>query len=243
MERATRDRLTGAVILVAIAAILVPEMLSGPGDDAASKADTEALADTGPPLTTYEMSLNSSAPSRTVRPAQVEPEEVAGLPPPVVVEAPAVEPAAPPAPAPEPAQPKPAPDRQVAQAAPAPTPAPKPAQPAARPAPAPTPAAPAASSPSRPATATATAPKPAAAAPAAQGSWWVQVGSFSSDANANKLAGELRAKGFAVQVSKVRSNNRDMFAVRAGPARDRTAANDLRSRLAAAGQQGFVVSP
>src|SRR5690606_18304279 len=87
-------------------------------------------------------------------------------------------------------------------------------------------------------------PKPApAAAPAPAGSWWVQVGSFASEANARGLAGEVRAKGFGVEVSRVRSGNRDMFAVRAGPAKDRDAAQALRSRLAAAGQQGFLVSP
>lgn len=237
MEKATRERLTGAVILVAALAILVPEMLSGPEDAAQSGNAADVLADTGPPLTTYELSLDSAAPSQAARqsgsraegaamdqaPAadvvEAPADEVAQLPPPVAATAPA-----PPAAT--------APAASTARStAPAPQPAPRAAPQPTAPAPAPA---------SRPAAAT---PAPARATAAATGNWWVQLGSFSSEANARGLASSLRAKGFTIQVSQVKSGGRTLYRVRSGPEKDRDAANALRSRLAAAGQQGTLVPP
>ena len=120
-------------------------------------------------------------------------------------------------------------------AAPASRPADPPAK-AAAPAPKQEPAA-------APKPATATAAKPAATPATASGKWWVQLGSFSSADNAQRLARELRAKGFSVEVSLVKSNGKDLHRVRAGPEASRDAATALRTRLAAAGQQGTLVAP
>lgn len=236
MEKATRERLTGAVILVAALAILVPEMLSGPGKDARADAAADPMADTGPPLTTYELSLGTGAaavrvpePVGEVIVAEERPRVIATEPAlPVAAEAPAPAPVAASG-APASAQPRPAAANATAPRSPPASP-----PPAARPA---TPAPPAA----RPATPAPAAP--AAAAPAATGGWWVQLGSFSSEQNARGLATRVRGKGFAVDVSKVRSEGRDLFRVRAGPEKDRAAATALRSRLAAAGEQGTLVAP
>lgn len=61
METHVKERLTGALILVALLVVVVPEMLSGPaprasgGDSAVTEAD-------GPPLRTYSMDLGAPRP-------------------------------------------------------------------------------------------------------------------------------------------------------------------------------------
>lgn len=247
MEKATRERLTGAVILVAALAILVPEMLSGPGEDARPGDAADALADTGPPLTTYELSLGAGASPAALAPEPVGETTVAEVPP---VPPPVLPPAATPAPGPATA----ATGSSGASASPGPSPATTAAPPAAAP-PARAAATPSAAPPARAATTPPAAPRtaPAAATPpparataapaAATGGWWVQLGSFSSEQNARGLASRLRGKGFAIEVSQVRSGGRDLFRVRAGPEKDRAAATALRSRLAAAGEQGTLVAP
>lgn len=241
MERATRERLTGAVILVAVLAILVPEMLSGPGESQRAAGEAEAMADTGPPLTTYEVPLNRSG-GAVVR--QADPASVAqAVPPPViapsgsdagVAELPQADAANA-----STAQARNEPATTSAQRAPAsetarssaPTDASRPA---------------ATSSTPKPATA-ATAPKPATTTPArpaaATGQWWVQLGSFASEQNAQNLARKLRANGHTIEVAKVRSGDRDLYRVRAGPVKDRAAATTLRDRLAAGGDKGTLVAP
>jgi DedD protein len=62
VEGPVKERLTGALILVAALVIIVPEMLSGPGPRAASSAATlPQPADAGAPLRTYSVVLNGSA--------------------------------------------------------------------------------------------------------------------------------------------------------------------------------------
>jgi cell division septation protein DedD len=81
------------------------------------------------------------------------------------------------------------------------------------------------------------------APPAVAGGWWIQVGSFASGENAQRLARDLRGKGFAIEVANVRSGDKQLHRVRAGPEQDRAAALALRERLAAVGQQGSLVAP
>jgi len=238
VERATRERLTGAVILVAALAILVPEMLSGPGG---ADVPREPVADTGPPLTTYDLTIDSSAPaSRQQQLSSVtsQAQSIAeAVPPPVTA---------------------PPPQADVAE-----EPSPEPAGGSASVA---EPATPPAATQSRPVAAgnddsgarggagqksasstavtesRATAPPAKPAANAASG-WWVQLGSFSSAQNAQQLARKLRAQGFSIDVSVVRSGGKDLHRVRAGPEKDRAAASALRSRLAAAGQKEMLIGP
>lgn len=201
MERATKERLTGAVILVAALAILVPEMLSGPGDPAVND-EAGAVADTGPPLTTYDLAIDPAG-----APAAARQQQLSG----VASQAEAIAQAVPP-PVTGPTRPdgignveQPAADKTDA----------------------------AASAP----VAEAKASNPAT------GNWWVQLGSFSSAQNAQGLARKLRASGYAIEVTMVRSGGKDLHRVRAGPAADRADATALRTRLAAAGQQGTLIAP
>lgn len=245
MEGTSKDRITGAVILVAVAALVVPELLSGPGGDSRAGDAADAVAEAGPPLATYELTINPAGNGGAARQqelatsaAREQSEAIAqAVPPPVTAPArPATsEPAA------VAQQPAPAARQSLPESTPDPAPASRPVDPptkAAAPAPAPKQEPAAASKP-----ATATAPKPATTPAAASGKWWVQLGSFSSADNAQRLARELRAKGFTIEVSVVKSNGKDLHRVRAGPEANRDAATALRTRLAAAGQQGTLVAP
>jgi DedD protein len=72
--------------------------------------------------------------------------------------------------------------------------------------------------------------------------WMVQLGVFASRDNADRLAQELKEKGFRISVSEVAgSGGRKLFRVRAGPVTDRTAASDLAAKLRAAGAPGSIV--
>jgi cell division septation protein DedD len=88
------------------------------------------------------------------------------------------------------------------------------------------------------------ATKPAAATPAVQAhGWWVQLGSFSARANADRLAGSLGSSGYSVRVSPTTKNGKELYRVLAGPSDDRAAAVALQARLAAAGHKGTLVAP
>jgi cell division septation protein DedD len=88
------------------------------------------------------------------------------------------------------------------------------------------------------------ATKPVAATPAVQAhGWWVQLGSFSARANADRLAGSLGSSGYSVRVSPTTKNGKELYRVLAGPSDDRAAAVALQARLAAAGHKGTLVAP
>ena len=205
MDTALRNRLTGAALLILLAVILLPEMLTGEGG--ARSVPTETVAGVDQPVQTYDFDLSEQTEA-----------------PPPAVEAPAPTPAPTPAPslAPPPA------------AAPATTPA------------ASAPVAPAAVSTPPPKVEpkpvaepkTATASKPVAAP---ETGYFVQIGVFSNQASANRLATELRKKKFAVVVTKI-DGAKPLHRVRVGPEPDRKAAEALAKRLASAGHKGSVVS-
>jgi len=85
------------------------------------------------------------------------------------------------------------------------------------------------------------ADRPSAAISAATGRWWVQVGSFGSQDNAQRVAQQLRAGGFTIEISQSRLNGKDLYRVRAGPVADRVAASALQARLVAAGQKNSAL--
>ena len=72
------------------------------------------------------------------------------------------------------------------------------------------------------------------------GTWMVQLGSFASRTNAERLARQVRAGGFKVSVSQG-SSGRRLYRVRVGPAHDREAAMQLAVKLRAAGHSGSLV--
>ena len=90
------------------------------------------------------------------------------------------------------------------------------------------------------------APTPTAPPPApprtdpAQG-WAVQVGSFSSQSNAQRLAERLDGLGYKAFVSRRVVNDRVMYRVRVGPEASREAAAGLAERLRADKQPASVV--
>ena len=228
MESHVKERLTGALILVALLVIVVPEMLSGPKRP---ESATAAAPTDGPPLRTYTMELGAPGNGTVADQSALAPQTGT-----------AAQVAATAAQSRTPASESEAPARPVEAAAPAES------APAASPA---TPAVPAATPPSSPPATTSPAPSRPAVAPAAAptpgaspgAAWWVQIGSFSQAANAQRLVKQLGAAGYPAQMGTVRSGNKELFRVRAGPVADRAAAEALRNRLAAAGHKGSLVAP
>jgi len=195
-----KERLTGAIILVALIVLLVPELLTGPVRSA-QRADPLASSTEEPPLRSYTIKLADESHARSAA-VHSGPEQPASLP----------------APAPSAG----APTARATAEEPGSTPAP--------------PAAPTAE-------ATHTTPAAGAAAPpaasAAPGAYVVQLGSFASRTNADRLARQVRSQGFPVSVSQ--SSSGRLYRVRVGPARDRAAASELAQQLSAHGHSGAIV--
>ncbi len=217
METPIKHRITGAIILVALVVVLVPEMLSGPRRPTAAvpvdaiNLPTSGTASTAP-MRSIDIDVAERAPGRASLPAstsgpQASAGEAMGLP---ASSGAAVAPLPP-----------------TGAAAPAAT------APAATTAPAASSTAPVADSPR-------SASTPAAMGPA--GAYVVQVGSFSSRTTADALAATLRRQGFAATVTVVQAGGRTLHRVRVGPAGERADADALRARLRTAGHSGTVVA-
>jgi DedD protein len=80
-------------------------------------------------------------------------------------------------------------------------------------------------------------------APAASttGMWAVQLGSFSSKENADRLAANLRKQGYAAFLSQLSTSSGQLHRVRIGPQKDRQSAEAMASRLKKVGHEGQVV--
>lgn len=220
-----KERLTGAIILVALIVLLVPELLTGPIRTKAAPAASSPATPAGhsePPLRSYTLTL--TAPS--VR-------ETSGLP---AGQAPAQpEAGAPTTPAEAPAEthPEPSPTRQ----GPPPEAATAAAQSSAATPPSPQQSA---------GTGRSLQPAKSAAHSSVReagstGGWVVQLGSFASRDNAKRLARSLTRKGFRMSVSPARAGSRTLWRVRAGPAHDRAGAMRLATRLRALGHRGELL--
>ena len=176
MDVRAKQRLTGAIILVALFVLLVPELLTGPKSANAPAAPGEEG------LRRYTIDLGSPATNPGDTPPAAEPQ--VSLPPVATTR----------------------PDTGLAQpgeaAVPEPSPTPEPAEP--RPsATAPPPAATAQASPppaTRPAPATASVP---ASPTIPKGHFVVQLGSFSSRDNAERLMRDMTAKGFTTFIAPI----------------------------------------
>jgi DedD protein len=99
-----------------------------------------------------------------------------------------------------------------------------------------------------PAPISASVAKPAMAAkpakPAMAGrSWAVQLGSFASHANADKLVRQMKAQGFSVYIVPGGSGPSLRYRVRIGPMADRGAATQAIAKLKATGQAASLVAP
>jgi len=79
--------------------------------------------------------------------------------------------------------------------------------------------------------------------PSARDSWQVQLGSFSSKANAEKLVHQLKARGLSAYVNSNGLGSSSRFRVRMGPMPDRVAAEREVDKLKALGHVATIVSP
>jgi DedD protein len=203
MERALKERIIGAAVLVALAVVVVPVFLDGP--PAGREVHSERVPLPGQDeqaAQTIVLERNRSEPV----PAQAASAPEQESPAPAVVDTPA--------PAQEPAstmEPEDVVRKSVSAAAD--TPAEKPEIP----------------------------PASATASVSSTGMFAVQLGSFSSKENAEKLAAELRRQGFAAFLSQLDTASAQLHRVRIGPQKDRQAAEAMAARLAKAGHEGQVV--
>lgn len=85
--------------------------------------------------------------------------------------------------------------------------------------------------------------KPAAtpATESSTGLWAVQLGSFSSQANAERLAADLRKNGYAAFLSQHNTASGSLHRVRVGPQKDRASAEAVAGKLGGDGHKGQVV--
>ena len=225
MERRAKERLIGASILVALIVLIVPELLSGPKPAMPAHPEAPRLpaaASTPPePVRTVTVDLATSK-----APANPEPDE-----------APAQAPASAPAAA-----------SQAAAAESAAGDSPPSASPtaaASMPAMAPSPATAAASAPrvESPPSSPISKAAPAHGEVSRSAGWAVQLGSFASRANADKLVHQLKAQGFAVYILSGGSGTATRHRVRVGPLSDRDAAERTAAKLKALGHPSSLVSP
>jgi DedD protein len=222
-----KERLVGAAVLMAAGIILIPEMLSGP-DRHGTAATQAAPGETS--IKTYTIDL--SATPGTQAAAKVEDDRAP--PPEDSVPAARSSPVAPQAnpesatvPSAAPADESPAdepsaaaPQRSDERVEPRPSELPPVSQP-------PTQVARAASPAATPPAAAPPKEQPLASAPRAPTSagWAVQVGSFSKQATAERLMGELRSQNRDAFVMPVRSGGATLYRVRIGPFKERAAAD------------------
>jgi DedD protein len=204
--------LTGAVILVALVVLVVPELLSGPRH-----------AEPQPAVPGEALVRSYTIPLQDVRAGDVVAPAAPGMVGPQPSSASAATAAVP-----------------VAQPAPAAEPLPAPAVHTVKPAHAmPTQSKRAMAAAPRPANhtrQTSTAPRSASSR-----GWSVQVGSFLARDHAERLVRELRARGYRASVSPIVSRSRRWYRVRVGPQSDRATAAAVARRLRAAGHPGELV--
>lgn len=96
--------------------------------------------------------------------------------------------------------------------------------------------------PSPPTVVTARSDSPPAGPATVDTGWAVQLGSFASRENAERLAAEIRRGGYRAFVSRFEAGSRVRYRVRVGPEQDRSQAEALAQRLQRDGRQVSIVS-
>lgn len=235
MDRQLAERMVGAACLLAILVLVVPAVLDGNGDPEPGRLAPSGESSVD--LRTHTIRLQEGDREPPVPVPKLPPHSSAPTPGPLTVDEPslpaAVSPSLP-AEKPDPPAAAVSPPQDAGAGAPAPSAAPQPAVVPLSPPPPPPP-------PPRPALTPTPSPPTAGAPSPAAGGWFVQLGSFAQRANAERLAGELRAKGFSSLVVPGGGSSGGLFRVRAGPVGDRTTAEELAARLGRAGYPGQVV--
>ncbi len=229
MDQSLKARLIGATVLVVLAVLLIPELLTGrklsaPTAEAPAARDTRTftieLGRSGGTMSNPTPAPASSAPVPAPTPAgsasaaaspDLAPQGPGGI---ATVPDDAPAPAGPAMPAAT--QPDRTPSAATEPVAAAPTPvAVQPVEPVQD-----------------------TVP---AAAPAEGGAFLVQVGAFGSADAARKLVAELRSAGYSAEVAPITRNGKTLHRVRVGPASGRAAARQVAGRLQARGLPASVV--
>ncbi len=232
LDTRVKERLTGAIILVALLVLLVPELLTGPSRSAPS-AQTPANSEDAQ-LRSYKIELNDTPRSGT----------------PQAVDTPVPE--SQPAPNGSAAQASGSADVKADNAGAtrpesvdsSPEPAKAPVTPPPRVEAAKPPARVAETPKPSPPVRVAEAPKRSGSAePPPAAGWAWQVGSFASRENAERLTRELKGKGFAATVSESSGKGKRLWRVRVGPEEDRAAAVALGAELRGAGHPGGAPVP
>jgi len=187
MDRALKERIIGAAVLVAIAVLVVPVFLDGPSGDSNIVSESVTL----PGQNDQEMKQQTIVLERD----RTEPVPIA------VRQADEQEEASTPVAKkiPPPPQPKPEPVKES------------------------------------------TPPPAVQQTESATGMWAVQLGSFSSQENAERLAADLRKQGYAAFLSQLNTESSSLHRVRVGPQKDRDSAESVATRLQSAGHKGQVV--
>ena len=183
MDRALKERVIGAIVLVVVAVLIVPVFLDGPANDAETISKVVTLpGQNDQERMTQKIVLNRDrtepVPSNTPAPGT----------------------------RPETAQ------REPPAAADTPTEAPGSAR-TERP----------------------------IATESSTGMWAVQLGSFSNQENAERLAAGLRKQGYAAFLSKLETGSGALHRVRIGPQKDRDGAESVAAQLGKSGHSGQVV--
>ena len=195
MEKALKERIIGAIVLVAVAVLVVPVFLDGPPADGEMISERVPLPGQGEQsnqTVVLERDRTDPVPAQTVEtPEREEPMATQ--------------------PAPSTAIAEPTPEASQSETSP---PQPEPER---------------------------TTPSPVQPAGSATGMWAVQLGSFSSQENAEKLAADLRKQGFAAFLSQLSTASGQLHRVRVGPQKDREAADAMAARLQKAGHTGKVL--
>ena len=184
MDRALKERIIGAIVLVLFAVLVVPVFLDGPSDDSAIVSESVTLPGQDPDARKQQTIVLERNRTEPVPTAEAQPDA-----------------------------------RDAAQKT-----AKTLTQPAVR-------AAPVADE--------ANSRTPPEASPT--GMWAVQLGSFSRQENAERLAADLRGQGYAAFLSKLDHNDGALHRVRVGPQKDRESAEAVAARLGNEGHSGQVV--
>jgi DedD protein len=192
MDRALKERVIGAIVLVGVAVLVVPIFLDGPSGDTEIVSKAVALPGQSQQqsmMQTVVLNRDRQEPVPASKPPATEQK-----PQPVKI---------------EPPQAKPEAKKEIAVA-------------------------------SQIADSKADS-KPDITMQSATGMWAVQLGSFSNQQNAERLAAELRAEGYAAFLSKLDTGSGALHRVRIGPQKDRDSAESVAARLGQSGHTGQVV--
>jgi len=209
MDRSLKERIIGAVVLVAVVVLVVPVFLDGPpGSDeiVSERVPLPGQSDQKSQTVVLDLDRNEPVPASSKEPADASPA--------------AHQTAKPGENAPAAAEATPSPAAETK------TPAVATKTPVA------TTNMPAAEQPAR---------SVAPPVGSTTGMWAVQLGSFSSQDNAERLAADLRKQGFAAFLSQLTTDSGQLHRVRVGPQKDRESAEAMAQRLSKAGHKGQVV--